>query len=142
MKKILLSVFLIAFFGVYVAEQRSSDDKEIATISAPPVNQSSSQSAPTANYKDGQYIGDTADAFYGNIQIKVTVSSGKISDVAFLQYPNDRETSVQINSQAMPLLKQEAIIAQSANVDIISGATQTSMAFIQSLRSALSKAQG
>lgn len=92
------------------------------------------------SYKDGQYTGDVADAYYGNVQVKVVVSNGKISDVQFLDYPHDRLTSQAINSQAMPYLKSEAIAAQSANVDIVSGATQTSEAFRQSLQSALTKA--
>lgn len=93
-------------------------------------------------YKDGSYTGSVADAFYGNIQVQVTINGGKISDVQFLQYPNDRGTSVMINQQAMPYLKQEAISAQSANVDIVSGATDSSQAFIQSMQSALSQAKG
>lgn len=91
-------------------------------------------------YKDGEYTGTVADAFYGNIQVKAIISGGKITDVQFLQYPNDRSTSIMINTQAMPMLKQEAITAQSANVDIVSGATDSSNAFIQSLGSALSQA--
>ena len=99
--------------------------------------------APQAKglYADGQYTGSVADAYYGNIQVKVTVSGGKITDVVFLQYPSDRGTSVRINSQAMPYLKQEAIAAQSANVGIVSGATDSSLAFQQSLASALALAK-
>jgi uncharacterized protein with FMN-binding domain len=70
----------------------------------------------------------------------VTISGGRISDVQFLQYPNDRRTSQMINSQAMPILKQEAIQAQSAQVSGVSGATATSGAFIQSLGNALQQA--
>jgi uncharacterized protein with FMN-binding domain len=95
---------------------------------------------PQGQYKNGQYIGSSADAFYGFVQVKAVISGGKIVDVQFLSYPSDRSTSRQINSQAMPYLIQEAIAAQSANVDIISGATDTSQAFIQSLASALAQA--
>ena len=91
-------------------------------------------------YKDGSYTGDVADAFYGNIQVQAVVSGGKLTDVIFLQYPNDRNTSIEINTQAMPMLKSEALTAQSANVDGVSGATDSSRAFIQSLGSALAKA--
>ncbi len=96
--------------------------------------------AARGRYRDGTYTGDVADAYYGNVQVQVTVSGGKISDVQFLQYPNDNRTSQFINSQAMPVLRSEAISAQSANVDGVSGASATSGAFIQSLGSALSKA--
>jgi uncharacterized protein with FMN-binding domain len=60
--------------------------------------------------------------------------------VQFLQYPSDRRTSQRINSIAMPYLRQEAIQAQSAQVDIISGATLTSEGFQASLQSALQAA--
>lgn len=92
-------------------------------------------------YKDGVYTGDPADAFYGNIQVQASISSGRITNIKFLQYPNDRSTSIYINSQADPMLAQEAIQIQDANVNIISGATDSSIAFIQSLKSALSKAK-
>ena len=96
---------------------------------------------PKGQYTDGSYTGDAADALYGTIQVKAVISGGKLTDVVFLQYPNDRRTSVQINQQAMPRLKQEAISAQSANVNGVSGATDSSQAFIQSLGSALSQAK-
>jgi uncharacterized protein with FMN-binding domain len=92
-------------------------------------------------YRDGQYTGNVADAFFGDVQVKATIQGGRISDVQFLQYPSDRRTSVRINSYAVPALRNEAIRAQKAEVDIISGATLTSEAFIQSLQSALNKAK-
>ncbi len=100
-----------------------------------------SSSAPTGKYKDGQYTGPSTDAYYGNVQVKVTVSGGQVADVQFLDYPQDRGTSVYINSQAMPILKSEAIQMQTAPVDAVSGATYTSQAFNQSLASALSQAR-
>ena len=93
-----------------------------------------------SKYKDGVYNGSVTDAYFGNLQVAATVNGGRLTDVAFLQYPNDRRTSQQINSRAITVLKSEAITAQSAQVDIVSGATQTSQAFSQSLAAALSKA--
>ena len=125
-------------------------DNRKATIIATPTPGSSNsmmqngmmngQQTMMTSYKKGIYTGDVADAFYGNVQVEATISGGKISDVKFLQYPNERQTSIEINSQATPMLIQEAIQAQSAQVDGVSGATQTSIAFRQSLQSALSKA--
>jgi len=96
---------------------------------------------PKGLYADGSYIGSVADAYYGNIQVQVAISGGKIADVSFLQYPNDRSTSRYINSQAMPILKSEAIQSQNANVNTVSGASDTSAAFRQSLAVALSQAK-
>ncbi|MGE5298321.1 MAG: FMN-binding protein [Acidobacteriaceae bacterium] len=92
-------------------------------------------------YKDGQYTGPTVDAYYGNVQVRATVQSGKITNVQFLNYPNDRTNSQIINGQATPLLAQEAIQAQNSDVNIVSGATLTSEAFIQSLYGALNQAR-
>ena len=80
------------------------------------------------------------DVNYGLVEVQATIQNGKISDVQFLDYPHDRRTSQQINAIAMPDLQQEAIQAQSANVDIISGATLTSEGFQMSLQSALASA--
>lgn len=91
-------------------------------------------------YADGIYTGPTADAYYGLIQIQALVQGGQLTALKVLKYPSDRRTSININRQALPMLRDEAISAQSANVDIISGATLTSRAFIQSLRGALKKA--
>lgn len=96
---------------------------------------------PKGQYTDGTYTGSTADAYYGYVQIQATISGGKLTDVTFLQYPSDRSTSRYINSQAMPLLKEEAIQAQSANVSGVSGASDTSAAFVQSLGDALVQAK-
>jgi uncharacterized protein with FMN-binding domain len=91
-------------------------------------------------YADGVYTGPTADAYYGIIQIQALIQDGQLTALKVLKYPSDRRTSININRQALPMLRDEAISAQSANVDIVSGATLTSRAFIQSLRGALKKA--
>ncbi len=132
----------------------SLDNSNVASSSPPPRNTNTvttplpKLAAPvntavpvqTGKYKNGSYIGSVADAFYGNIQVKAVISGGKLTNVIFLQYPNDRGNSIEINSQAMPYLKQEAIQAQSANVNGVSGATASSGAFIQSLGDALAQA--
>ena len=96
---------------------------------------------PAGQYADGSYTGSPADAYYGTVQVKAVVKNGQLADVQFLQYPNTHSNSVYINSQAMPLLTQEAIQAQSAQIDGVSGATFTSQAFQQSLASALALAK-
>ncbi len=95
---------------------------------------------PDGAYKDGSYTGSQADAHWGTVQVVAIVTNGQLSDVQFAEFPNHRNTSREINSQAMPWLTQEAIQSQQANVDIISGATDTSEAFIESLSSALAQA--
>ncbi len=96
---------------------------------------------PLSKYKDGQFTGVAADAFYGFIQVEATITNGKITNVVFLQAPNDRSRSIAINNHADPILAQEAITAQSAQVDVVSGATDSSQAFIISMQSALDQAK-
>jgi uncharacterized protein with FMN-binding domain len=93
-----------------------------------------------SQYKNGTFTGVAANAFYGQVQVQVVINNGKISSVNFLDYPQDRRTSARINSFAVPYLQSEAIQAQSAQVDVISGATLTSEAFMVSLQSALDNA--
>ena len=113
-----------------------------AVPSARPTEQPTQAPLAQGEYKDGEYAGPVTDAFYGLVQVKAVIQQGKIADVQFLQYPNDRRTSIRINNIAMPYLITEAIQTQSAQVDIISGATLTSEAFAQSLQSALISAKG
>ncbi len=93
-------------------------------------------------YKDGTYTGPVVNVRLWYVQVQATIQGGQLTNVQFLQYPNERNTSVRINSSANPQLIQEAIQAQSANVNIITGATLTSQGFQQSLQAALSQAKG
>ena len=98
------------------------------------------QTSPAGMLADGSYQGPLADAYYGDVQVQAIVQNGQLASVRVLKYPNDRNTSRYINSQALPILEQEAIQAQTGQVDAVSGATLTSEAFIQSLSGALQKA--
>lgn len=94
----------------------------------------------TQRFNDGTYAGPVTDAYYGPMQIQISIQGGRLTSLKVLKYPSDRRTSVRINREALPMLRDEAISAQSADVDIISGATLSSKAFIQSLDGALRKA--
>ena len=107
---------------------------------APPVPTPTAITVATG-YKDGQYMGKVANAYYGNLQVKVVIQNGRIVDIQFVDYPHDRRRSQMINDQVMPWLHDEAISVQNAQVDVISGATLTSQAFIQSVQSALDTAK-
>ena len=89
---------------------------------------------------DGTYTGSRIRTVYGDVQVKVTLSGNKIVDVQSLTLPSDRARSAYISQVAGPMLRTEAISAQSANIDIISGATYTSIGYSRSLDSALKQA--
>lgn len=94
-----------------------------------------------ATYKDGTFVGNAVDAYYGMVQVSATISGGKLTDIGFLKYPTDRGHTIEVSNNSLPILKSEAIKIQDSNVDIISGATQTSEGFRASLASALSQAK-
>jgi len=97
--------------------------------------------AQSAHYKDGAFTGDPAEVLWGVVQVKAVIQNGQIADVQFLQMPFDRARSVEITDLAKPILKSEAIKAQSAQVDLVTSATITSFGFRQTLASALAKAK-
>jgi uncharacterized protein with FMN-binding domain len=122
----------------------SSSAPPSAAVTSPPVATTSPPVTPVrlrGLYADGSYTSSAYDAYYGNIQVRVTVQGGRVADVAFLDHPQDRGRSIEINNYAMPQLRYEAIQAQRAPVDIVSGATDTSEAFNASLGDALSQAK-
>jgi uncharacterized protein with FMN-binding domain len=145
MKKALISAFVIATFGAYCwfARNEQNVPKTPTTNTTAPAAatlDTTTTQASTSTYKDGDYTGKAFNAYYGDVQIHVSISGGKLADIEFLQYPQDRRESMEINQTAMPVLKQEAIQAQTAHIDGVSGATDTSEAFIKSLDSALTLA--
>ena len=165
MKKLSLSFGLIIVFAFYalLSSTRNPSNQQLTTPQQTPITDNVIPLATkivvaptktptpvptptpvvTANigkFKNGTYSGPAVDAYYGTVQVSATIQGGKLADVQFLQYPNDRSTSIRVNTHAMPILKSEAIQAQSASVDGVSGATATSGAFQQSLGAALATA--
>jgi uncharacterized protein with FMN-binding domain len=84
--------------------------------------------------------GSTIDTRWGPVQLQVTLTDGKITKVTALQLPDGNQRDREINDFAVPQLTQEALSAQSARIDAVSGATYTSDGYIRSLQSALDKA--
>jgi uncharacterized protein with FMN-binding domain len=84
--------------------------------------------------------GAVETTMYGPMQVKVTLDGSKITNVAVVQETNDGQESQQIDSFSIPKLTAETLAAQSARIDTVSGATQTSTGYIGSLQSALDQA--
>jgi len=94
------------------------------------------------NGGDQQVDGDVVSTQFGDIQVRLVESAGKIVDIQALQLPNDRRRSREISLFSEPILHDEALQAQSAQIDTVSGATYTSRAYRASLQSALDHVQG
>ncbi|MEU5252160.1 FMN-binding protein [Streptomyces longwoodensis] len=84
--------------------------------------------------------GESVQTRWGPVQVRVTVADGKLTDVTAMAYPQDNPRDQQINSSALPELRSEALRAQSADIDTVSGATYTSDGYRESLQSALDAA--
>lgn len=170
MKKILLSIFTILSFGGYVLMQRQTtnntqisqarvvSDASVNTptptpsVAIPPGPSPAATTTPSpkpmmkimtqmnSKFKNGTFTSSSVDASYGNVQIRTIFKNDKISQIEFIDYPQDRNHSLELSSYAMPQLKSEAIQSQNANVDIVSGATLTSLAFRQALQETISQA--
>ena len=112
-----------------------------AAPTATPTPTQDTTTAATSGYTDGTVTGDTISTRFGDVQVQVTISGGVITDVTALQLPSRDGHSARISQAAEPILRQEALTAQSANIDLLSGATYTSDAYAQSLQSALDQAR-
>jgi uncharacterized protein with FMN-binding domain len=88
----------------------------------------------------GTFSGASANTIYGPVQVQVTIVNGKITNAKALAYPTGSFRDQQINSQAIPLLIQETLAAQSSNIQGVGGASYTSQGWYTSLVSALAKA--
>ena len=102
---------------------------------------SSTDSTSTATSSvNGTFLGSSQSTRFGNVQVKVVVASGTITDVLAVQLTDDDGRSVQISNRAAPILRSEVLQAQSANVSNVSGATYTTDAYLASVQSALDQA--
>jgi uncharacterized protein with FMN-binding domain len=96
--------------------------------------------AAGATYADGTWPGAAVREPWGTFEIEAVVTNGRITDVILVASPTDGRSS-RINSRAVPTLTASAIATQSANVDMVSGATWTSQSYATSLQAALDDAR-
>ena len=110
-----------------------------ATASATPTaTKTTVAPAPAAKGVTGTFVGPTINVNYGNVQVQITVSNGKITDAKALQAPSGR--SQRWTDMATPILRQQTLAAQSDAIQGASGASYTSYGWYTSLQGALAKA--
>jgi len=119
----------------------TSSDSGTSSTSSGDATAPSSAPSPSASAPTGTttVTGDAVDTRYGAVQVEVTFSGTTITAVRTVQSPSGNGRDIEINDQALPILQQEALSSQSANIDTVSGATYTSEGYIQSLQSAIDK---
>ena len=147
MKKIVLwfmstVTVLVLLFGYHTSTSSTSVASAQSSAVAPAISGagttsgSSSSEASTAT----TFTGDSASTRWGPVQVEITVAGGTVTDVTVVDYPDNNGKDQQINARALPVLVQETLDAQSADIDMVSGATVTSDGYVESLQSALDKA--
>ena len=117
------------------AGSSAADDAQTGSSSA-----DAGATASDGAYKDGTYTGEVVTTGKGDVQVSVTVEGGRVTSVAAVKYPNDNPRSQSLSKTAIPQLSSEAVEAQSADIQMVSGATETSTGFIGSLQDALNQA--
>ena len=108
-----------------------------AAAGTPAVAGGGGTTATTVSGGTATYTGTAVQTRYGAVQVQVTISNGTITDVTTLQAPSSDQHSSSLSAAATPILASEALAAQSATIDTVSGATYTSRGYVASLQSAL-----
>ncbi|MCW2825830.1 MAG: hypothetical protein JWQ91_2747 [Aeromicrobium sp.] len=124
--------------GSIVAESPSSGSS--STASGDAASGSAGSDGAGSDSGDSTVTGPSVSTEWGPVQVAITVAAGKITDVTVPVYPTENPKDQQINSYALPILVDETIQAQSASIDMVSGATVTSTGYLQSLQGALDQA--
>jgi uncharacterized protein with FMN-binding domain len=151
MRRVILAIAATAV-GLVLLLTFKTSTQPAASGSAPaaalgrptPGSAGSASGAGTAGAGTGRTAGTVTGAawptIYGPVQVRITVSGGRISAVTATEYPDGLPRDAQINAYAIPKLNAEALTAGSAHIDTVSGATYTSQGYVGSLQNALDKA--
>jgi uncharacterized protein with FMN-binding domain len=142
MRRITLWLMSTVAAVVLLFSYRTSTMGAAGTGTAAAAGSTGSSTAVAAGTTTGgtTYPGSVASTRWGNVQVSITVANGKITGVSVPTYPKGNGRDREINARALPVLTQETISAQSANIDTVSGATVTSDGYKQSLQAALDAA--
>ncbi|WP_329314688.1 FMN-binding protein [Streptomyces sp. NBC_01262] len=130
--------------SISTGSSQSSSSTTGGTSASPSPSASSSSSSTSSGSGSSTstqtFTGTAAQTRFGPVQVKITVKNKKITNIEVVEYPSDNPKDQEINNYALPVLNQEAISAQSAQIDSVSGATFTSDGYVSSLQSAIDQA--
>jgi len=133
--------------GAVIASHATGTTTAAPRTTTPATTSSSATATPTPTADpvatgpaDGTYTGSVVNTRFGTVQVSVTLAGGSITDVTALKLTDEDGRSVQISNRAAPILREEVLAAQSADVSTVSGATYTTEGYLTSLQSALDQA--
>ena len=131
---------VVLLFGYHTSTNRSTSAATVPSAGAPTTTSSPQDSSSSNSSNIKTYTGSVAQTRWGPVQVKITVQDGRLTKVTVLQQPNGNRRDQEINDQALPILIDETVSAQSAKIDMVSGATVTSEGYLQSLQAAIDEA--
>jgi uncharacterized protein with FMN-binding domain len=132
---------VVLLFGYHTSTNKTtSGTTEGGTSGSTTPSSPSSESSGNRSTKITTYTGSVAQTRWGPVQVKISVQGGKLTKVTILQRPSGNSRDAEINDYALPILINETVTAQSANIDMVSGATVTSGGYLTSLQAALDEA--
>jgi uncharacterized protein with FMN-binding domain len=140
---------VVLLFGYHTSTNKTSSPGIPSSASSPTTSTNKQSSSSTNGGSSGStssaakittYTGSVAQTRWGPVQVKITVQDGKLTKVTILQHPTGNPRDARINDYALPILINESLTSQSANIDMVSGATVTSGGYAQSLQAALDQA--
>ncbi len=123
--------------GPALSTSPTSPDSTTPATTAPPASSAAGSTSSTAANAPRTITGPAVTTDYGNVQVRITLNGTRIVDAQTLQLPSDRSRSVRISQYAGPQLRAETLQAQSAHIQLVSGASYTSQGYIESLQGAL-----
>jgi uncharacterized protein with FMN-binding domain len=133
---------LVMLFGYHTSTAGSGSTAAVPTgpVTTGSSSGGSSSSGSSSSSGGQTYTGDTVQTQWGPVQVQITVNGGQVTEVTTLQHPSGNPRDEEINAYALPVLRESALSAQSADFDRVSGATVTSEGYVGSLQSALDQA--
>lgn len=139
MRRIVLALCMTAMSLVLLFGYRTSLPGRGTPAAALASTVAAGSAAPDAG-RAATYDGTVVQTHWGPVQVQITVMAGRVTAATALQVPDGNRRDVEINDSAVPRLNAEAVRAQSAGIDTVSGATVTSEGYISSLQAALDEA--
>ena len=131
---------IVLLFSYHTSTGGSGATTATVVSAASPATASSAAPSTSTTSAATTYTGDVAQTRWGPVQVAITVAGGKITAADAVQVPTGNQRDVEINAVAVPILDQEVVSAQSAQIDTVSGATVTSDGYLASLQSAIDQA--
>ncbi|WP_239335422.1 FMN-binding protein [Frankia sp. CiP3] len=140
MRRIVLAVASTVAGLVLLFSYRTSTSTSMAATAVTSSGGSSGDGSSGVSSGSTTLTGSEVSTRWGVVQVQITVNAGRIVNAETVQVPDHNPRDVEINRVAIPILSSEAVAAQNAKIDVVSGATVTSDGYIRSLQSAIDAA--